>query len=238
MFRLTSKSIIFVILCLFIVLALGACGQTGVAISGSQSAQSSETPVSPIVVEKLVYVPVTVTPGSPSESVPPSSGACVPVLAQTPVPTSCVNASVAVTSVPRPQTCVIKYPQPILAGPTTGFSYWCLKSSLVLSWSFSGTLAPNEWFLVESAKTDHPNEWFGINEWVKETTVTLNPEKYGNGECSAPWWQNVGVYQWRVRVVKGDQTTHTVQCDMAPASQPWTINYGYAGGGCAPSGCP
>ncbi len=123
----------------------------------------------------------------------------------------------------RPQPVGNKYGPATLTSPADGTGYVCFKP-LVLSWS-GPALQGNEWFVVESTKADHPNEWFGITDWQKETTIQLNPEKDPWG-CSAPWWGGLGVYLWRVRIVVGDKSTHTIQADIAPPSSSWKINYG------------
>lgn len=95
-----------------------------------------------------------------------------------------------------------KYPAPVLIEPTNGARYWCARD-LVLTWAFQGTLAPDEFFLVES-KPHEQSRWSALADWTKETRVMLYPNR-GGGSCDTVWWANTGAYQWRVSVVRGNK---------------------------------
>lgn len=114
-----------------------------------------------------------------------------------------------------------KFGAPVLDVPTNGAKYWCTRE-LVLHWNFdAATLAPDEFFLVESKLVEH-ERWFALADWTKETGVMLNPNR-GGGSCETVWWSNTGVYEWRVSVVTGNKEMPTY---LSPFSERFRINYG------------
>jgi DnaJ-like protein len=117
-----------------------------------------------------------------------------------------------------------KYQAPVLVSPPNSTGYHCSRD-LQLEWTFSGaaSLTEDEWFLVESRQSDHEN-WFGITDWTKSQSVLLHPIKSG-GKCDAPWWPANGPYEWRVIVIAGDISTHTLNKLLSPASSSLTIQY-------------
>jgi hypothetical protein len=82
-------------------------------------------------------------------------------------------------------------------------------------------LGANDYYLLESTKSDHPNEWGAMTGLLKDTTIVLHPEK--DGGCSAPWWGGLGVYVWRVTIVRGTLDNFI---RVSPSSSLFTINYG------------
>ncbi len=149
----------------------------------------------------------TPTPGPPRPTSPPTNATnpAAAALTQTPAGSTANSAFV--------------YPSPQLVSPTHGSKYWCNRD-LELQWTFGGSLAPDEFFLVES-KPHEREQWVALADWTKDTRVTLHPVK-GEGACDAIWWANTGVYEWRVSVVRGSKETPTF---LSPFSDVFTVNY-------------
>ncbi len=102
----------------------------------------------------------------------------------------------------------------------TGCQQW------TFSWSGPTLTGPNEWYVIEKTKTDHPNEWGGMAEWTKGFSVTMNMAR-GGRPCWAEWLDNYGTYFWSVKIISGDISTHRVTGDLSPRSAPRTISYGH-----------
>lgn len=209
-------------------LVLTACGQS-TPTAAPQPPASTATSVPPTatpVPPTATSIPPTATPVPPTATPVPPTATAVPPTA-TPLPPTSTPTQVVVVrpTVPLPQpTAGLKYPAVTLTSPDNGFGYWCTTPILTLKWSFSGTLADDEWFVVEKRK--HGGDWVGLADWTKDSFVNLNSDRYGYGRCAANFFDNVGTYDWRVRVVQGDKSTHTMIRDVAPPSEFRTINYG------------
>lgn len=129
------------------------------------------------------------------------------------------GSAVAATPLAASQLAAFAYAAPQLVSPTHGSKYWCNRD-LILTWSQSAPLGPNDYFLVES-KAHERERWTALADWTKDTSVTLHPNR-GGGSCDAFWWGNTGVFQWRVSVVSGSKEKPTY---LSPFSEPFTINY-------------
>lgn len=118
-----------------------------------------------------------------------------------------------------PAGATFKYSAPQLLLPTFGAKYWCVRE-LILQWEANAALAPEEFFLVESKLVEH-DRWVALADWTKDTTVTLFPNR-GGGVCDTVWWDNTGVYEWRVSIVRGNKDMPTY---LSPFSESFRINY-------------
>jgi hypothetical protein len=164
--------------------------------------------------DRVVYVRTALLCAPTRAPAPPTSNAPPAVEAATaPAP--------AFTAVANSATSAFKYPAPQIVTPSDGSRYWCSRE-LVLEWSLpTGALGANEFFLVESKPAER-ERWDALADWTQTTTVTLFPSK-GDGECDAMWWENTGVYQWRISVVTGNKELPTY---LSPFSELYHINYG------------
>lgn len=172
-------------------------------VNGEWSVVSGENPVTYVRTNQLCP--------------PPTRAAAQPTGAPAHDSNSATPTPATVIAIPAASS--FKYPAPQLLKPTNGEKYWC-KRELVLQWNFAGTLAPDEFFLVESKPVEH-EPWLALYDWTKETTVFLNPNR-GDGACDTVWWGNTGVYEWRVSVVRGDKEMPTY---LSPFSEAQRINY-------------
>jgi hypothetical protein len=126
---------------------------------------------------------------------------------------------------PRPQATATRqsasYSPPRLISPAPNTSYSC-PQDLVLAWSAAGvSLKPDEWFLIETRQTDHA-EWFTMTDWTRDQSVTLHPSS-AKGGCEAGWWRGPGVYEWRVRIVRGDRSSHAIRQYLSNPSEAFVI---------------
>ncbi len=118
-----------------------------------------------------------------------------------------------------------KYPAPLLVSPGYNSVYDCDRP-LTLSWTLDGgtpALGENEWFLLESKPHDG-DAWQGMTDWTGDYSVTLNLRKAAK-DCSASWLSNSGTYDWRVIVVLGDRSTHSLEGLLSPAAASFTLLY-------------
>ncbi len=196
----------------------------------------TSTPVSPTELP-LAPAPTSLTPTDTPTSTSTSTATATATKTATRPPTLAPTLTVAPTRAPTktkapppPPTATPgpKYAAPVLIKPTDGSGYSC-KEALSLEWSGPQTLGSDEWYLIESAKLDHPDEWYGITDWLKETSLHLDPVRVKGG-CNAMWWCPVrggseGAYYWRARIVQGDKVTHTIGAQISPPSEPRTIIY-------------
>ncbi len=229
-----SRLMLWTTLGLLMLLALAGCtGGTPKVIyvtatpapkpSATVTVPATNTPA-PTQTERVVVITATSAPTN--TPVPPTAPPVVVVVTATPPPvppTAVPPANPPANPPSNPPSTGIRFGAPSLSSPADGSGYTCFRP-LILSWS-GANLGPNDYYLIESTKKDHPNEWGAMTDWTKDTTVTLNPEK-GGGGCSAPWWGGLGVYIWRVRIITGDKSTHSIWGNASPPSAPFTITYG------------
>jgi hypothetical protein len=118
-----------------------------------------------------------------------------------------------------------KYPAPRLISPSSGANYGCARD-LVLQWSMepATALGENEWFIVE-ARPMNSDAWTGLADWTREQTVSLHPTKQGKN-CDIAGLPE-GTFEWRVRVVQGDRSSHALGGFLSLPSASLIINYGH-----------
>lgn len=175
---------------------------------------------------------ITLTP-TPTNT-PTSTPTDTPSPTATPLPTLTATATATrpptatPTRVPPPPPTFTptpagpKYPAPVLISPNDRHAYTC-SQSLTFKWSGPAALGEDEWYLIESAKPERPDQWVGIADWSKETTKTLEPARNGRA-CLPVWWcplggSTDGAYLWRVKIVRGDLATHTIKSEISPPSE-------------------
>ncbi|MDE3090342.1 MAG: hypothetical protein KGJ80_13250 [Chloroflexota bacterium] len=178
-------------------------------------AQAQPTPAPRVLVVTATVPPATQTPFVITATLPPATA--TPTNTFTPIPTLAPTA----TSTPSGP----KYPAPVLGVPPDNYNYWCNWGPLNLYWS-GAELGPNEWFLVEMTKQDHPNEWGAVAALQKGYNLALNPIKVGGG-CASPFFGGVGIYIWRVWIVSSpDDNPSHIKEFLSPASEIRAIRYG------------
>jgi hypothetical protein len=199
------------------------------APSGLAQVQSTATPM--VIVVTSTPPPVTQTPWFVTATLPPATATTVPsattVPTKTPLPTSTLTPTPVPTLAPTATSTRSgpKYPAPVLGVPADNYNYWCAWGPLNLYWS-GADLGPNEWFLIEMTKQDHPNEWGAVAALQKEYNLALNPIKVGGG-CASPFFGGVGIYIWRVWIVSSpDDNPAHVKEYLSPASVIRAIRYG------------
>jgi len=215
---MNPKLIIRLVLVAFVLMSCDLSAPLGMA-----QVQPTAAPV--VIVVTSTPLPVTQTPRIVTATLPPVTATMVPT--QTPPPTSTFTPSPVPTLVPPTATSTPsgpKYPAPVLGVPPDNYNYYCMWGPLNLYWS-GADLGPTEWFLIEFAKQDHPNEWGAAAGLQKDYNLALNPIKVQGG-CTSPFFGGIGIYNWRVTIVSSpdDNPSHVKEL-LSPPSVVRAIRY-------------
>jgi hypothetical protein len=119
------------------------------------------------------------------------------------------------TSTPSPQ---VAYPAPVLLQPEDGTSF---SIPTMLSWSWTGTLRPDEHFDVRVWRQGEPH--FGV-AWTKQRQFLYDPNIKGPG-----------TFYWSVAVIQGENGQWLADRGPEAPARSFTVSggggsYGYGGG--------
>lgn len=215
---------VFSVMLLWMLAGCGLIGQPQVIVVTTTPAPTAvslatipSTPTERVVIVTATSAPLP-TMAATDTTMPPTQTPIVVIVTAT-------RAPQPVQTQPKPVS-GNKYPAPVLSSPQNGASTPARCQTVMFSWS-GPTLGANEWYVLEKAKQDHPNEWGGMADWTQSTSVVLNPtHRDSGGGCYYDFYDNYGSYLWRVRIVSGNKETHTITADISPASQSNSVVYG------------
>jgi len=187
----------------------------------------SQAQLTPIVIVVTATVPpATQTPWIITTTPLPATAAPIPTNTATPTPLPTSTFTPAPTLAPTATATPSgpKYPAPALGVPMDNYNYYCMWGPLNLYWS-GAELGPNEWFLIEMTKQDHPDEWGAVAPLQKGYNLALNPVKVQGG-CTSPFFGGIGIYVWRVWIVSSpDDNPSHIKEFLSPPSTTRAIRY-------------
>ncbi len=165
----------------------------------------------------------TATPtATPTHAAPTSTR---PVAIATRILPAATRARPSPTPMPATATSLpgYRYQPPQLLAPASGARYICAHD-LILTWSISsgGGLGGDQWFVLEGRQIGSQN-WSGMADWTQQPMVVMHPIKQ-DGTCEMLLLPH-GMNEWRVRIIQGDQKTHTIRQFLSDPSDPFVINY-------------
>jgi tetratricopeptide (TPR) repeat protein len=149
----------------------------------------------------------TATPTGTATATPTETPSPTPSHTPSPSPTP----SPASTETPTHPTITLPTP-PTTYEPPELIGVWIIGDNATLKWSWSGTLAENEWFAVRVGKREEGNYDDPISRvWVKDYEHESAVCALTTRICQYPYPVCEGEYSWEIAICRGDPNNR--HCD-------------------------